>query len=100
MLKSEYKEFFKTLGNQQRIEVVLCLMDGDKSVSKIIECLGAEQSTVSHNLKRLLKCSFISVKPNGKERIYSVNEGTIKPLFALIEQHANVYCKDNCVTND
>jgi len=96
MLKMKYKEFFKTLGNQQRIEIVFHLLEGDKNVSEIAKSLGAEQSTVSHNLKRLLKCSFIAVKPNGKERIYSVNKKTIAPLFKLIAKHAEVYCKAIC----
>ena len=96
MLKKGYKEFFKTLGNQQRIEIIFCLLDGDKTVSEIVKCLKAEQSTVSHNLKQLLKCSFITVKPNGKERIYSVNKKTVAPLFELIEKHAETYCKTLC----
>lgn len=96
MLKKQYKEFFKTLGNQQRIEIVLCLLEGDRNVSEIVKCLKAEQSTISHNLKRLLSCSFIAVKPNGKERIYSVNKKTIAPLFKLIKNHAETYCKKLC----
>lgn len=96
MLEKQYKEFFKTLGNQQRIEIVLCLLEGDKNVTEIVQCLKAEQSTISHNLKRLLSCSFIAVKPNGKERIYTVNKRTIKPLFGLIQKHSQTYCKDVC----
>ena len=51
MLKNKYKEFFKTLGNQQRIEIMLFLLEGDRNVSDIVDHLKAEQSTVSHNLK-------------------------------------------------
>lgn len=96
MLKNQYNEFFKTLGNQQRIEIILCLLEGDKNVTEIVKCLKAEQSTISHNLKRLLSCSFIAVKPNGKERIYSVNKKTIAPLFKLIKNHSETYCKKVC----
>lgn len=96
MLEPIYKEFFKTLGNQERIEIVWCLLEKDKNVSQIVEILKAEQSSVSHNLQRLLKCAFISVKPNGKERVYSVNKETIAPLFELIKKHANKYCKKFC----
>ena len=96
MLEPIYKEFFKTLGNQQRIKIVLALLDGDKTVTQIAENIKGEQSTVSHNLKRLLKCSFISVKPRGKERVYSVNKTTIAPLFKLIKKHANQYCQKLC----
>lgn len=96
MLEPIYKEFFKTLGNQQRIEIVLALLDGDKTVTEIAKLLNAEQSTISHNLKRLLQCSFVSVKPNGKERIYTINKDTVKPLMQLIKKHANTYCKTLC----
>lgn len=97
MLKKQYKEFFKTLGHQQRVEIIFCLLKSDMNVSEIVEFLKAEQSTVSHNLKRLLKCSFIKVKPNGKERVYSVNKETIAPLFKSIKDHAEKYCKNSCV---
>lgn len=96
MLEPRYKEFFKTLGNQQRVEIVLCLLGGDKNVSQIVQCLKAEQSSISHNLKRLLQCSFVRMKPNGKERLYSINKETIGPLFQLIKKHANRYCKKFC----
>jgi DNA-binding transcriptional ArsR family regulator len=96
MLKNQYKEFFKTLGNQQRVEIILFLLEGNRNVSEIADHLKAEQSTVSHNLKRLLKCSFISVQPNGKERVYTVNEKTIGPLFKLIRNHSETYCKKLC----
>lgn len=96
MLKKQYKQFFKTLGNQQRIEIVLYLLDGEKSVSEIVKCLKGEQSTISHNLKRLEECAFVSVKPDGKQRIYAVNQKTIAPLFKLIEKHAEKYCKNLC----
>ncbi len=96
MLDSIYKEFFKTLGNQQRLEIIFCLLEGNKNVSEIVKHLDAEQSTVSHNLKRLLTCSFVKLEKNGKERIYSVNKKTIAPLFELIKKHANDYCKKIC----
>jgi len=96
MIRKQYKRFFKTLGNQQRIEIILCLMEGEKSVTAIAKCLKADQSTVSHNLKRLEECAFATVKPNGKQRIYSVNQKTIAPLFELIEKHADRYCKNLC----
>lgn len=96
MLKKQYKEFFKTLGNEQRVEIVLCLLKGDMNVNKLADCLEAPQSTISHNLKRLLACSFVHVKTRGKERIYSINRKTIAPLFKLIERHAETYCKTLC----
>lgn len=98
MLEKQYKEFFKTLANEQRVEIVLCLMKAPMTVGELADCLEAPQSTISHNLKRLLKCSFVTVKARGKERVYSVNKKTIAPLFKLIERHAETYCKPLCCT--
>jgi DNA-binding transcriptional ArsR family regulator len=98
MLNKQYKEFFKTLGNQQRVEIILALLEGPLSVTNVVEKVKGVQSTVSHNLKRLERCSFVEVKINGKQRIYSVNKRTIAPLFRLIEKHADKYCKNLCCT--
>jgi len=96
MLEPRYREFFKTLGNQERVGIIICLLKGDKNVSEIVKVTGGEQTSVSHNLQRLLHCSFVTMKPNGKERIYSVNKETIAPLFEIIKKHANKYCKKLC----
>jgi len=96
MLKSEYKKFFLTLGNEQRIEIILCLLEGPKTVTEIVEKVGAQQSTISHNLHQLRACSFVEVEVKGKRRVYSVNKKTISPLFKLIQKHAQTYCKKQC----
>jgi DNA-binding transcriptional ArsR family regulator len=96
-LHPQYQEFFKTLGNETRVQILLTLnKDGDCNVSELTQKLKVDQSTVSHNLKRLEVCKFVTVKPNGKERVYQLNEKTIKPLFALIKKHAETYCQRLC----
>lgn len=82
-----YTEFFKALGNKHRIKIILCLKDSPKNVTGIVECLGAEQSTISHNLQILLEFSIIKVEQKGKERVYSLNEKIVNPLFKLIDDH-------------
>jgi len=96
MLKKQYKVFFKTLGNEQRVEMVLCLMKEDMNVNELARCLNAPQSTISHHLQRLLLYSFVNVKTRGKMRIYSVNKKTVAPLFKLIRRHAETYGKTQC----
>lgn len=96
MLKKHHQEFFKTLGNSQRIEIMLSLLNKSLSVNEIVEATGFKQSAISHNLKRLEQCKFVHVNQNGKQRIYSVNKETISPLFDLIKKHAEKYCKHFC----
>lgn len=72
------------------------LLKKPMSVSDIVKMTGMEQSAVSHHLKRLKLCSFVQMKADGKERIYSVNEETVEPLFRLMDKHASKYCKHLC----
>ncbi len=91
------QEFFKTLGNETRIKILLLLNQTDQlDVSTISQKLKIEQSTISHNLKRLEKCRFVEVIPCGKRRIYSLNSKTIKPLFEIVNKHAQTYCRHLC----
>lgn len=97
MSYTSFDDFFTVLGNKQRVKI-LQLLDkkGPQNVSYIAEHLGAEQSAVSHNMKRLKKCHFVNVEKSGKERIYSINTDTIKPLFELIDRHVRKYCFKGC----
>jgi len=93
MLKGTYKTFFGTLNNNHRLEIIELLRKNPHNVTQIIKTLKMNQTTVSHDLTRLKSCGFVSVKNNGKERIYTLNSKTIKPLMKLIDEHMNTYCK-------
>ena len=96
MLKKPYKLFFGTLANNQRLEIINLLRKGSKNVTQICKELKFNQTTVSHNLAVLKKCSFIFSVKNGKERVYSLNKKTIKPLMELIDNHTEEFCKYLC----
>lgn len=92
-----FDHFFMTLANKQRVRILQLLNEeGPQSVSYIAEALKAEQSAVSHSLKHLLQCHFVTVKQDGKERIYSINEDTVSPLFDQIYAHVEKYCVEGC----
>lgn len=92
-----FDHFFMTLGNRQRVHILqLLTKQGPLGVTAIAETLKMEQSAVSHSLKQLLLCHFVTVKQDGKERIYAINEDTVKPLFEQIERHISKYCVKGC----
>lgn len=97
MKYTSFDDFFIVLGSKQRVKILQFLnREGPKSVSDIGSRLKIEQSAVSHDMKRLLGCHFVSVQRNGKERIYEMNEETIQPLFNLIQKHVEKYCVKGC----
>ncbi|HXR50052.1 MAG TPA: helix-turn-helix transcriptional regulator [Verrucomicrobiae bacterium] len=94
---SSFDHFFMTLGNKQRVRTLQLLdIEGPQSVLSIAKALNAEQSAISHSLRQLLQCHFVTVKQVGKERIYSINEDTVAPLFKQIRKHVEKYCSEGC----
>lgn len=93
MLKKAYNIFFGTLANQNRLEIINLLRKDKKCVTDICKELNLNQTTVSHNLKRLLRCGFVFVETKGKHRYYSLNKKTIKPLMSMIDEHMHHYCE-------
>jgi len=84
--------FFSTLANPTRLAILELLRNGSKNVTEIADVLNQEQSMISHNLKPLVRCGFVLVERKGKERIYTLNERTMKPLFKIVEKHTDAYC--------
>ena len=85
-------KFFSNLSNPTRLAVLEKLMEKPMSVNELVDSLKQEQSMVSHNLKLLLECNFISLKRQGKQRIYSANQETVGALLKALENHAQKYC--------
>ncbi len=84
--------FFTNLANPTRLAAIEQLMQKPMSVNDLAIALGQEQSMISHNLKPLLQCNIITIKREGKKHIYTVNEETLTPIFAAIENHAQKFC--------
>jgi len=89
----KFNLFFKTLGTELKIDIISCLKDKSSNVNEIAHKLNEERSNVSHALKCLLDCNFVSVHKKSRNRIYSLNKETILPLLNLVEKHMQKYCK-------
>lgn len=96
MAKLPYKIFFHTLGNKTRLEIINALRDKPMNVTELTAKLPYKQSTISHNLKRLIACRFVRVQRNGLYRYYSLNKETIEPLLKIIDKHVKKYCSRFC----
>ena len=68
------------------------------SVSELVEELGQEQSMVSHNLRPLVRCHFVTKERQGKSNVYSLNHDTMDPIIQAVELHAQNFCGNgaNC----
>lgn len=89
-----YHYFFKTLSNRLRMQVLLELKEEPKCVTSVAEIVEEDRSKVSHALKHLLRCNFVSVEPEGRRRIYRLNKETIEPLLDLAQKHVEEKCSE------
>jgi len=90
--------FFSTLSNPTRLAILELLRENSMNVTELSKALEQEQSMISHNLKPLIRCHFVSVKRRWKERVYSLNQETMEPLFDIVNGHFDNYCsvKEGC----
>ena len=91
-LRQPYQQFFGTLANQARLDIIEALRTKAMTVNEISDATGMEQSHVSHNLRRLIECGFVTARIEGREKTCALNDETIKPLLELMNNHMDNYC--------
>ena len=55
----------KSLSDENRLRILLCVSNGKKSVSRIVEELNLSQPLVSHHLKELKRTLLVKVERDG-----------------------------------
>jgi DNA-binding transcriptional ArsR family regulator len=90
--------FFSTLANPTRLAIIELLYERPMSVSEMVETIGEEQSMISHNLRPLVRCHFVTRERKGKNNVYSLNHDTMDPVIKAVESHAQDFCGNgaNC----
>ena len=83
---SECIPIFTMLQDESRQQILMLLFDHHQmTVSELTENLELSRPAVSHHMKLLLDAGLVSVKKNGKERIYSLHlQRTVEQLKALL----------------
>ena len=90
--------FFSTLSNPTRLAIIELLDERPMSVTELVNELGEEQSMVSHNLRPLVRCHFVTRERKGKSNVYSLNHETMDPIIKAVSNQAEKFCGNgsNC----
>jgi len=90
--------FLSTLANPTRLAIMEKLYESDMNVTQLSTALGQNQSMISHNLKKLVRCGLAYSTRKGKSMIYSLNKETSEAIFNTVRNHAQKHCpfKGNC----
>lgn len=71
---------FQVLGDRTRRRIVEALRDGEQQVGDVVEKAGIRQSGVSRHLRILHESGFVSVRPDGQRRLYSLRPEPFREL--------------------
>jgi DNA-binding transcriptional ArsR family regulator len=77
----------KSLSDENRLRILICVSNGKKSVSSIVEELGLSQPLVSHHLKELKRSLLVKIERNGPFIYYELVDlrilGVIRTLSTV-----------------
>jgi len=86
----------KALGDNNRLQIVQMLSDGEKCGCKLLETFNITQPTLSHHMKILCECGLVYARKEGKWQHYSLNYETLQGIKSFIEGLSCVKKEECC----
>ncbi len=84
--------YFRVLGDPTRLRIIEVLLERERTVSELVEFVGAPQSRVSNHLACLRWCRFVESERRGRTVVYRVaDEGVLRIL-----ELATALAEPNC----
>src|SRR5690348_10134205 len=82
---------FQTLADPTRRRIVAALRKGERQVNEIVEQAGIHQSGVSRHLRILHEAGFVSMRPDGQRRLYSLRPGPFRELDRWLAEYRSLW---------
>ena len=82
-------EFFRVIGSQTRLKILLALDSGELCAGHLAEAVGMAPSAVSNQLKALRHARLITVRREGKMLFYSLADCHPREIIHLAMSHIN-----------
>ena len=81
-------EIFKTLSEPIRVQLVLLLIEGERSVAGLVEALAQPQSTVSRHLAMLRSAEVVKTRREATHVYYRLADAHVAQLVQQAFSHA------------
>jgi DNA-binding transcriptional ArsR family regulator len=78
----------KSLGDENRLRILLCISNRKKSVSTIVEELQLSQPLISHHLKELKRSLLVTVERNGPFVYYEIADSRSIEILKKLDELA------------
>ena len=77
-------EFLKAISTPTRLMLLCHLMEGERTVTDLADCVGAKQSLTSHHLNRLKQAGLVSTRRDEKFIHYRIKSATAKKVVGVL----------------
>ncbi len=86
-----HMDAFQTLADPTRRRIVEALRGGEQAVNDIVDRVDIHQSGVSRHLRLLQEAGFVTVRPDGPKRLYSLCPEPFRELDEWVTQYRKLW---------
>src|SRR5262245_60233391 len=86
-----HDDAFQALADPTRRRIVEALVGGETPVGDIVERAGIHQSGVSRHLGILYEAGFVSMRPDGQRRLYSLKPERFRELDQWLAKYRGLW---------
>jgi DNA-binding transcriptional ArsR family regulator len=84
--------YFRVLGDPTRLRIIEALLERERTVSDLVELVGAPQSRVSNHLACLRWCRLVESERRGRTVVYRVADERVSHVLELAASLAEPNC--------
>lgn len=77
-------DVYNAIAEPRRREIFELVCRGERSVGEVVASLGMDQPAVSKHLRVLREVDLVSVRRDGRLRLYAANAGALEPVHDWI----------------
>ena len=82
---------FNAVAEPRRRQILDALAGGERAVNELVELLGVAQPQVSKHLRVLREVGAVTVREEGRQRLYSLNGEALKPIHDWVKEYARTW---------
>ena len=84
--------YFRILGDPTRLRILEALLERERTVSELVQLVGAPRSRVSNHLACLKWCRVAEAERRGRNVIYRVTDPRVRGLLRNARELAAEHC--------
>ncbi len=82
---------FQTLADPTRLRIVEALSGGEQAVGDLVRAVDIDQSGVSRHLRILGEAGFVTMRPDGARRLYSLRPQPFQAIDTWVDTYRKLW---------